>query len=58
MSHASLKLPRLKIHNPHIRHNILQTRHKLQMCRVFLQVIFPILFVLELTYECMSETAL
>ena len=53
-----LELARLKVHNPHILHNPLQTRHKLQMRRVLLEVVLPVFFRLELAYEAMTETAL
>jgi len=53
-----LEFPRLKVHNPHILHNPLQTRHEFQMRRVLLEVVLPVFFGLKFAYEAMAETAL
>ena len=57
-SSVPLELPRLKVYNSDILHDPLQTRHKLQMRRVLLKVVFPVFFGLEFAYEAMTETAL
>ena len=52
------KLPRLKVHHPHIHHHPLQTPHKLQVRRVPLKVKLPIFLILKLGHETVREGAL
>lgn len=54
----SLKHPRRIIHHPYILNDILQARHKREVRRVFLEVIPPILLVLEMRYESVRESSL
>ena len=52
------KLPRLIVHYPHILNHIRQTRHKLQMRRVLLQIVLPILLALKFGHKAMCERTL
>lgn len=54
----SLKLPRLKVHNPNILNNPIQTLDKGQVLRVLFKVKLPVSLVLELADEAVRETAL
>lgn len=53
-----LELARLKVYNPHILHHILQTRHEFQVRRILVQIVMPVLFVLELGDEAVAERSL
>lgn len=52
------KLPRLKVHHPHILNQRVQTRHKLQVRRVLLKVVLPVILVLKLANKAVCEGAL
>lgn len=57
-SSLSSKHPGSEIHNPNSLHNPTQPLHKTKMRRVLLQIILPILFILELNNEDVRYAAL
>lgn len=50
---SSLQIARLVVHNSDILNDIFQTRNKLQMGWIFVEIVVPIFSVLKLTHETM-----
>jgi len=53
-----LELTRLEINDSYILDYTLEAFHKLQLLRVFLKIVFPILLIFKFRYETMAEATL
>ena len=56
--HSTLENPRLEVQYANILNNILQTCHKIQVCRIFLQIVLPVFIAPKLRDEAMCEASL
>ena len=56
--YSTLEFSGFEVDHPHILYHILQGSDEFEMCRILLEIVLSIFFILKLAYEPVRETAL